>query len=232
MRPAKGPAGRAWNGGWNGRNDGVDVFPHPDGPAKYAIGGIEPGEWVQYTVTARPGLYALRLRYGGEGTGGRLRVSLNGVDLAGSITLPGTGGWGHVRHPDRAERPHHRQRPRRPAAGLRNGRVQPQPDCVGSCHKCGALTTRPSLCYHNSNRNPTSHEEAPCPDTETTRNRPRPRTQARPPLESDHPPRLDHRPRLDPAPDFLAGIHGDRLVRPGPRRPCPCRWQSYLPCWS
>ena len=89
----KGPAGRAWNGGWNGRNDGVDVFPHSDGPAKYAIGGIDPGEWVQYTVTAKPGVYTLRLRYGGEGTGGRLRVSLNGVDLAGSITLPGTGGW-------------------------------------------------------------------------------------------------------------------------------------------
>lgn len=88
----KGPAGRPWNGGWNGRNDGVDVFPHPDGGLLYAVGGIQPGEWTAYTVTATPGTYALHIRYRSPG-GGKMRVLLNGAPVSGPITLPAMGNW-------------------------------------------------------------------------------------------------------------------------------------------
>lgn len=80
-----------WNSGNAGRNDGVDIYAHPDGPLPYAVGGIEPGEWLRYSVVCQPGRYALRLRYGGFG--GRLTVSLDGKPLTSPITLPATGGW-------------------------------------------------------------------------------------------------------------------------------------------
>ena len=88
----KGPAGRAWNSGWTGRNDGVDIYAHPDGETTAAaVGGIEPGEWLRYSLTAAPGNYELRIRH--SGPGGTLHLSLDGTNITGSIVLPATAGW-------------------------------------------------------------------------------------------------------------------------------------------
>jgi len=87
----KGPAGQAWNSGWNYRNDGVDIYPRPDGATPFVVGEIAPGEWLRYSVTVTPGTYDLRIRH--SGPGGALHVSLDGADLAGPITLPPTTGW-------------------------------------------------------------------------------------------------------------------------------------------
>ena len=91
----KGPAGVAWNSGWTFRNDGVDLFAHPDpGGLGVDIGGIAPGEWTDYTVTCTPGTDTLQIRYASPG-GGRMRVLLGGADLAGPLTLPATGAYDH-----------------------------------------------------------------------------------------------------------------------------------------
>ena len=87
----KGPAGQAWNSGWNGRNDGVDIYARPDGATPFVVGDIQAGEWLRYSVTVTPGTYALLIRH--SGPGGRLRLSLNGKALADAITLPPTAGW-------------------------------------------------------------------------------------------------------------------------------------------
>ncbi len=88
----KGPAGRPWNDGWSFRNDGVDIFSHPDGDSHFQIGGIQPGEWTDYTVSVQPGIYSLHIRYGSP-NGGKMRVLLNGKNIGGPISLPATGGW-------------------------------------------------------------------------------------------------------------------------------------------
>lgn len=89
----KGPAGRFWNDGWRGRNDGVDLYSgSADSGAPTVIGGIQPGEWVDYTLRATPGTYRLQIHYASP-AGGALRLSLGGKDLTGPITLPATGGW-------------------------------------------------------------------------------------------------------------------------------------------
>ncbi len=87
----KGPAGQAWNSGWNARNDGVDIYPRPDGVTPFVVGEIAPDEWLRYSLECVPGTYDLHIRH--SGPGGTLRVSLNGADLAGVITLPATAGW-------------------------------------------------------------------------------------------------------------------------------------------
>ena len=87
----KGPAGRPWNSGWSGRNDGVDIYSHSDGETPSSVGGIDPGEWLQYTVTAAPGRYSLQIRH--SGPGGTLHILLNGAAITGLITLPATAGW-------------------------------------------------------------------------------------------------------------------------------------------
>ena len=87
----KGPAGRPWNSGWSGRNDGVDIYSHSDGETPCSVGGIEPGEWLQYSVKAAPGRYTLQIRH--SGPGGTLHLSLGGVNITGPITLPATAGW-------------------------------------------------------------------------------------------------------------------------------------------
>jgi len=84
-----------WNSGAVGRNDGVDIYSHPDGPTQDAIGNIQPGEWLRYSVTCKSGRYTLRLRFGGSG--GKLRVLLDGKEITHPIILPATGGWDRFR---------------------------------------------------------------------------------------------------------------------------------------
>jgi endoglucanase len=81
----KGPAGEAWNSGWNFRNDGVDITPVPDGGDE--IFDIEPGEWTDYTVHCTPGTYAVSIRYR-SASGGSLHLLLDGQPLGAALTLP------------------------------------------------------------------------------------------------------------------------------------------------
>jgi hypothetical protein len=39
------------NNGWSFRNDGVDIEESDDNPSGYAVGFIDSGEWLEYTVT-------------------------------------------------------------------------------------------------------------------------------------------------------------------------------------
>jgi hypothetical protein len=89
----KGPAGRAWNSGWNFRNDGVDVYPDTDGSPGFIVGEIETGEWIDYTVKVQPGKYTLAVRYSSPSGGGKMHIEVNGKDVGGPIDIPATGDW-------------------------------------------------------------------------------------------------------------------------------------------
>jgi hypothetical protein len=68
------------------RNDGVDLGTRKDGTLQVA--GLEPGEWLQYTVEAtQAGRYALRLQGSGAG---KAWVQLNGTRLQGVLDAAGT----------------------------------------------------------------------------------------------------------------------------------------------
>jgi hypothetical protein len=58
------------------------------------IGWLSTGEWLEYTVNvAQTGSYTLTIPLSGTGTGGKIRISMNGVDVTGPLTAPTTGGW-------------------------------------------------------------------------------------------------------------------------------------------
>jgi hypothetical protein len=80
------------NNGQRFRNDGVDIQENtdPEGPA-FNVGWIEDGEWMKYTVSSNGGSYAVTARVSAEHAGGRLRLLVNGKDLA-AAEVPSTGG--------------------------------------------------------------------------------------------------------------------------------------------
>lgn len=83
---------QTWNKGLKYRNDGVDLFPDA-GVTGYAIGGICPGEWVQYTVNANRGVYQISINYSAINPGCQMRVLFDDADITGPIDLPVTGDW-------------------------------------------------------------------------------------------------------------------------------------------
>jgi aryl-phospho-beta-D-glucosidase BglC (GH1 family) len=89
----KGPAGRAWNSGWNYRNDGVDIYPENDNGPSYVVGEIEEGEWLDFTIRCKPGRYNLLIRYSSPNGAGRMHIDIDGVNISGQIDLPKTGDW-------------------------------------------------------------------------------------------------------------------------------------------
>ena len=87
----------AWNNGWTGRNDGVDIetcsgeFPHNG----RAVGWTQTGEWMKYTVdVAFSGVYDVQIWVASNSDDGALRVEVNGVNISGDVNVPNTGGWG------------------------------------------------------------------------------------------------------------------------------------------
>lgn len=84
-----------WNKGWVYRNDGVDIESCTDSQTNgYAVGWIEDGEWLQYTIeSAQAKAYAVQLRYASQQGGGRVYVEINGSRASKSIELPSTGDW-------------------------------------------------------------------------------------------------------------------------------------------
>ncbi len=88
--------GQAWNLGYNYRNDGVDIEISEDESENsngYNVGWTEAGEWIQYTLNIdSSGAYKIGIRYAGQSEG-IIRYEVDGVDLAGQVTLTPTGGF-------------------------------------------------------------------------------------------------------------------------------------------
>lgn len=84
-----------WNSGWSYRNDGVDIEPSRDDQgAPFAVGWIDAGEWLQYTVDVAPaGIYSVAFRISSPDGGGGLELSLDGAILTPEVRIPRTGGW-------------------------------------------------------------------------------------------------------------------------------------------
>lgn len=91
-------SGAAWNSGYAYRNDGVDIGACTDiAPYNmgYNVGWTEDNEWMNYTVDVlTTGIYDLSFRCAnGTAVSGFLHVEIDGADVSGTVTIPGTGGW-------------------------------------------------------------------------------------------------------------------------------------------
>lgn len=77
------------------RDTAVDLRRTNDGGSErdeYNVGYFEAGEWLEYTIAPDPGVYTVRLRVTTPRDGRRLRLSLDGTELA-TVDIPTTGGW-------------------------------------------------------------------------------------------------------------------------------------------
>ena len=84
----------AGNAGGQYRATDVDIEVTADTGGGYNVGWMDPGEWLDYSVTvAAAGSYRLDLRVAALGAGGRLHVAFGGVDKTGPVTIPDTGSW-------------------------------------------------------------------------------------------------------------------------------------------
>ncbi|MBK6733511.1 MAG: family 16 glycosylhydrolase [bacterium] len=82
------------NGGQYRPAEGVDIEACSDTGGGYNTGWTNPGEWMEYTVTApTAGGYTIRARVSSLQGGGAFRLEFNGVDKTGSISVPNTTGW-------------------------------------------------------------------------------------------------------------------------------------------
>lgn len=87
---------QAWNSGWSLRNDGVDIEVNDDTTNSngYHIGFTQKGEWLKYTVNiAETGYYNLNFRYATTQSGCKVKLYLDDVDIAGSISIGNTASW-------------------------------------------------------------------------------------------------------------------------------------------
>jgi hypothetical protein len=96
----KGGEGLAYHDTTTGNNSGayraddVDIRPTTDASGSYNVKSVRAGEWLAYTVNiAAAGTYAVDFRISSSGTGGTVRLSVDGADVSGAIALPTTGGW-------------------------------------------------------------------------------------------------------------------------------------------
>jgi hypothetical protein len=86
-----------WNAGWSYRNDGVDIerCTDVDEPTNgYNVGWTSDGEWMQYSLKSDSlAGYSLSIRHASGGGGSKIHIEVNGVNISGTLLLPGTGGW-------------------------------------------------------------------------------------------------------------------------------------------
>ena len=76
------------------RTDDVDIRVTSDATGSYNVKSVRASEWLAYTVNiATAGTYAFDFRIASSGTGGTVRLTLDGSDVSGAISLPDTGGW-------------------------------------------------------------------------------------------------------------------------------------------
>ena len=82
----------AGNDGGAYRDEDVDIKPSRDGG--YAVGWLNAGEWLAYTVdVADAGIYDLRLRVGSAFPGRTFDLEVDGEDVIGSIAVPQLSDW-------------------------------------------------------------------------------------------------------------------------------------------
>jgi len=82
------------NGGQYRTTDGVDIEATTDAGGGYDVGWTSPGEWMQYTVNVtEAGIYTLKARVASILTGETFIVTLDGVNISGTMTVPNTGGY-------------------------------------------------------------------------------------------------------------------------------------------
>ena len=73
-------------------SEDVDVQTCSEGG--YALGWMEPGEWLTYTVyVPETGTYDLSIRYSANNANGTIQFSFGGVDKTGEVAVPSTQGW-------------------------------------------------------------------------------------------------------------------------------------------
>jgi endoglucanase len=86
-----------WNAGWSYRNDGVDIERCQDIVDKtngFNVGWTADGEWLQYSLTTdSTAAYTLAIRHASGGGGSKFYFEVDGINISGTLQLPGTGGW-------------------------------------------------------------------------------------------------------------------------------------------
>jgi glucosylceramidase len=83
-----------WNSGGAYRNEAVDIETTGDAGGGYDIGWTGAGEWLSYSVdVVASGRYTVRARVATMAPGGSFHLSLDGVRITKSVTVPGTDGW-------------------------------------------------------------------------------------------------------------------------------------------
>ena len=81
---------------WRTTGDGIDLEPNSDTTSNGAdLGWTSAGQWFRYTVNvAQAGTYTIAVRVSSGASGGTFHIqNAAGVNLTGTITVPGTGGW-------------------------------------------------------------------------------------------------------------------------------------------
>jgi len=74
-------------------NTDVDIEAWPNN--QFALGYVETGEWVEYTINVtETKKYDVFLSVSSKLEGGIVRIEIDGADISGPVATPGTGGWG------------------------------------------------------------------------------------------------------------------------------------------
>jgi hypothetical protein len=82
------------NNGGAYRNESVDIEATTDDGGGYDVAWTGAGEWLSYSVSvATTGRYTVRARVASMAPGGSFHLSLDGVPITKSVTVPGTDGW-------------------------------------------------------------------------------------------------------------------------------------------
>jgi hypothetical protein len=71
--------------------ESVDVWDMPGGGQ--TVRNFDTGEWMQYTISVPAGSYNLAISAAHNATPGQYRIEIDGNDVTGNVTVPGTGSW-------------------------------------------------------------------------------------------------------------------------------------------
>lgn len=83
----------AWNKGDKMRNDGVDIEECNDkSNVGFAVGFIEAGEWLQFSVNGKDTNFNVDIRYANAGDAGKLTIENESGKVLATVELPKTGG--------------------------------------------------------------------------------------------------------------------------------------------
>jgi subtilisin family serine protease len=76
------------------RQTDVDIQTTNDVGGGYALGYVDGGEWLAYSISAfATANYTLEARVASQGAGGAFHVEMDGFDVTGRLNVPDTGNW-------------------------------------------------------------------------------------------------------------------------------------------